>query len=215
MPKLFKIPYNLLCEKCQKSRYFCGRILARISRSRKVSEVFHVCMSVDSKLQFTHASSSSHSWLSMQPQQVQSSKLMVTSLSCAELGTAQLQLVQYISRVFQGCFSDLRNFFQAKFFLDSFLAPKFFSPEIFFTLNLIWMQFFEFFGNKVFVYLVFKRRKMLWDPKFSGQYFWTKYFYPHFFYLNFFDILFQDQGYKALCRNVWRITTFINISQVS
>ena len=94
MPKLFKIPYNLLCEKCQKSRYFCGRILARISRSRKVSEVFHVCMSVDSKLQFTHASSSSHSWLSMQPQQVQSSKLMVTSLSCAELGTAQLQLVK-------------------------------------------------------------------------------------------------------------------------
>ena len=123
MPKLFKIPYNLLCEKCQKSRYFCGRILARISRSRKVSEVFHVCMSVDSKLQFTHASSSSHSWLSMQPQQVQSSKLMVTSLSCAELGPAQLQLQECFKVVFQ--ISEIS--FKINFF--GFI----FGPKIFFT----------------------------------------------------------------------------------
>ena len=44
MPKLFKITHNLLCEKCWKSRYFCGRILARTLRSRKVYEVFHVCL---------------------------------------------------------------------------------------------------------------------------------------------------------------------------
>ena len=50
-------------------------------------------MSVVSKLQFTHASRSSHSWLSKQPQLMQSSKLQVASLSCAELGTAQPQLV--------------------------------------------------------------------------------------------------------------------------
>ena len=30
MTKLFKITHNLLCEKCRKSRYFCGRILTRI-----------------------------------------------------------------------------------------------------------------------------------------------------------------------------------------
>ena len=36
---------------------------------------------------------SSHGLLSKQPQQVQSSKLVVVSLSCAELGTAQPQLV--------------------------------------------------------------------------------------------------------------------------
>ena len=43
MPKLFKIVHNLLCEKCRKSRYFCGRVLARILCSWKVYEVFHVC----------------------------------------------------------------------------------------------------------------------------------------------------------------------------
>ena len=36
---------------------------------------------------------SSHGLLSKQPQQVQSSKLVVVSLSCPELGTAQPQLV--------------------------------------------------------------------------------------------------------------------------
>ena len=50
-------------------------------------------MSLVSKLQFTHAFRSSHSWLSKQPQLVQSSKLVVASLSCPELGTAQPQLV--------------------------------------------------------------------------------------------------------------------------
>ena len=50
-------------------------------------------VSVVSKVQFTNASGSSHSWLSKQPQLVQSSKLVVTSLSCPELGTAQPQLV--------------------------------------------------------------------------------------------------------------------------
>ena len=50
-------------------------------------------VSVVSKLQFTHASRSSHSWLSKQPQLVQSFKLLVANLSCAELGTAQPQLV--------------------------------------------------------------------------------------------------------------------------
>ena len=42
MPKMSKITHNFLCKKCQKSRYFCGRIWARISGSRKVYEVFHV-----------------------------------------------------------------------------------------------------------------------------------------------------------------------------
>ena len=51
-----------------------------------------------SKLQFTHASRSSHSLLSKQPQLVQSSKLVVASLSCAELGTAQPQLVNDLKR---------------------------------------------------------------------------------------------------------------------
>ena len=50
-------------------------------------------VSVVSKLQFTYASISSHSWLSKQPQLVQSSILVVASLSCPELGTAQPQLV--------------------------------------------------------------------------------------------------------------------------
>ena len=35
--------HSLSCQKCQKSHYFCVRILARISGSRKVYEVFHVC----------------------------------------------------------------------------------------------------------------------------------------------------------------------------
>ena len=42
MPKMSKIAHYLFYEKCQKSRYFCGRILAKILRSRKVYEVFHV-----------------------------------------------------------------------------------------------------------------------------------------------------------------------------
>ena len=50
-------------------------------------------MSLDYKLQFILASSSIHSWLSKQSQLVQSSKLVIASLSCAELGTAQPQLV--------------------------------------------------------------------------------------------------------------------------
>ena len=50
-------------------------------------------VSVVSKMQFTRASRSSHRWLSKQPQLVQSSKLVVASLSYAELGTAQPQLV--------------------------------------------------------------------------------------------------------------------------
>ena len=52
-------------------------------------------MSVVSKLQFNNASGSSHSWLSKQPQLVQSSKLVVANLSCTELGTAQPQLVTF------------------------------------------------------------------------------------------------------------------------
>ena len=52
-------------------------------------------MSVVSKLQFTHASRSSYSWLSKQPQILQSSKLVEATLSCAELGTAQPQLVLF------------------------------------------------------------------------------------------------------------------------
>ena len=50
-------------------------------------------VSVVSKLQFTQASISSHSWLSKQLQLVQSSKLVVAGLSFPELGTAQPQLV--------------------------------------------------------------------------------------------------------------------------
>ena len=44
MPKMSEIPHNdnMACKKCRKFRYFCGRILARILRSRKVYEVFHV-----------------------------------------------------------------------------------------------------------------------------------------------------------------------------
>ena len=53
-------------------------------------------VSVVSKLQFTYASRSSHNWLSNQPQLVQSSKLVVASLSCPDLGTAQLQLVSML-----------------------------------------------------------------------------------------------------------------------
>ena len=34
---------QFVLQKCQKSRYFCGRILDRILRSWKVFEVFHVC----------------------------------------------------------------------------------------------------------------------------------------------------------------------------
>ena len=43
IPKQFKITHNLCCKRRRKSRYFCGRILARILCSRKVYEVFHVC----------------------------------------------------------------------------------------------------------------------------------------------------------------------------
>ena len=63
-------------------------------------------MSVVSKLQLTHASRSSHSWLSKKPQLVLSSKLVVASLSCAEFGTAQPQLVE----VFLGLF--VKNIFR-------------------------------------------------------------------------------------------------------
>ena len=42
MPKMSKITHNLLCKERKKSRYFCGSTLARILRSRKVYEVFHV-----------------------------------------------------------------------------------------------------------------------------------------------------------------------------
>ena len=41
---LWSIP--CLMQKCWESRYFCGRILVRILRLRKVYEVFHVCISV-------------------------------------------------------------------------------------------------------------------------------------------------------------------------
>ena len=41
MPKMSKITHDLLCKKCRKSRYFCGRILARNSGSRKIYEEFH------------------------------------------------------------------------------------------------------------------------------------------------------------------------------
>ena len=34
--------HSLSCQNCSKSRYFCGRILARILRSWKVYAVFHV-----------------------------------------------------------------------------------------------------------------------------------------------------------------------------
>ena len=66
-------------------------------------------MSVVSKLQFTQASRSSHSWLSKQLQLVQSSKLVVAGLSFPELGTAQPQLAFYfmllycIEGVFRSC----------------------------------------------------------------------------------------------------------------
>ena len=62
-------------------------------------------MSVVSKLQFTRASRSSNSWLSKQPQLVQSSKLLVASLSCAELGTVQTQLVHVSLFTNQNTFS--------------------------------------------------------------------------------------------------------------
>ena len=40
MQKLLKIKHDLLCEKCQKSRYFNGKNLCWW----KVYEVFHVCI---------------------------------------------------------------------------------------------------------------------------------------------------------------------------
>ena len=55
-------------------------------------------VSVVSKLQFIHASRSSHSWLSKQPKLVQISKLLVGSLSFAELDTAQPKLVWSFSQ---------------------------------------------------------------------------------------------------------------------
>ena len=66
-------------------------------------------MSVVSKLQFTHASRSSHSWLSKHPQLVQSSKLVVASLSCAELGTAQSQLVYFVKSNFENVIVSVNN----------------------------------------------------------------------------------------------------------
>ena len=56
---------------------------------------------VDSMLRLSQAFSSSHSWLSRQPHLVQSSKLLVASLSCPELGTAQPQLVLIIVKLFK------------------------------------------------------------------------------------------------------------------
>ena len=44
---------------------------------------------------YKYASRSSHSWLSKQPQLVQSSKLLVASPSCAMLNKAQPQLVYF------------------------------------------------------------------------------------------------------------------------
>ena len=52
MPKMTKITHNLFCIKCRKSRYFCGRILARILRSRKVYEVYHVLLHLMKPLEF-------------------------------------------------------------------------------------------------------------------------------------------------------------------
>ena len=57
-------------------------------------------VSVVSKMQFTHTSRSSHSWLSKQPKLVQSSKQLVASLSCPELGTAQPKLVNFFFQIF-------------------------------------------------------------------------------------------------------------------
>ena len=57
-------------------------------------------MPVYSKLQLTQASSSSHNWLTKQPQLVGSSKLVVAGLGCAELGTAQPQLVLFFLEPF-------------------------------------------------------------------------------------------------------------------
>ena len=79
-------------------------------------------VSVVSKLQFTHASRSSPSWLSKQPQLVQSFKLVVASLSCAELGTAQLQLVLFFPREGRGGAISLSFFNPSLSFLFSFYS---------------------------------------------------------------------------------------------
>ena len=55
-------------------------------------------VSAVSKLQFTQASRSIHSWLSKQLQLLQSSKLVVAGLTFPELGTAQPQLVYFESQ---------------------------------------------------------------------------------------------------------------------
>ena len=62
-------------------------------------------MSVDSKLQLTQALNSSHGDVNKQHQLVGSSKIVVASLSCAELGTVQPQLVHFSLFTNQNTFS--------------------------------------------------------------------------------------------------------------
>ena len=95
------------------------------------------------KLQFTHASRSSHSWLSKQPQLVHSSKLVVASLSCPELGTAQPQLVIFfvqfcICNLFcanchvQFAFCILLQLPLLCFFVQSYVCPMYFLCKVHF-----------------------------------------------------------------------------------
>ena len=48
MQKMSKIPHNFFCQKCRISRYFSWRILAKILHSRKLYEIFHVWIKINS-----------------------------------------------------------------------------------------------------------------------------------------------------------------------
>ena len=72
-------------------------------------------MPVNFKLQLNQASSFCPSWLSKQPQLVQSSKLLVASPSCAMLGKAQPQLVYFsiFFKLFNSCSGTKITFFDS------------------------------------------------------------------------------------------------------
>ena len=93
-----------------------------------------------SQVQFTHTSRSSHSWLSKQPQLVQSSKLLVASLSCAELGTAQPKLVSsHVHSTYQHSLHELYDLY-----ISSSWAWASLHLKVIFIFSAIMMSFWSF-----------------------------------------------------------------------
>ena len=95
MPKMSKITHNLLCKKCRKSRYFCGRILARISGSRKVYEVFHVCSPVSFLLPHTAKITGPSTYISINLSTYLSTYLFPPSTGLSQK-PAKLLIVDYL-----------------------------------------------------------------------------------------------------------------------